>query len=125
MRSGSKKSDTTRHAVFTMPFSRVYPLYIRKAERKNRTRQEVDQIIYWLTGYNQQSLSQQLLSNVDFETFFAHAPGFNPSASLVRGVVCGVRVEDVEDALMQKIRILDKLVDELAKGKSMDKILRK
>ena len=107
-----------------MKFSSVYPLYIQKAERKNRTKEEVDQIILWLTGYDQAGLQQQIEKENDFETFFAQAPAFNPNSSLIKGVVCGVRVDEIEDPLMQKIRYLDKLVDELAKGKAMGKILR-
>jgi hypothetical protein len=107
-----------------MPFANVYPMYVQKAERKNRTKDEVDQVIRWLTGYSQAGLEKQLKQQTDFETFFAHAPAFNPHASLIKGVVCGVRVEEVEDPLMQKIRYLDKLVDELAKGKAMEKVLR-
>lgn len=107
-----------------MKFSSVYPLYIQKAERKGRTKEEVDQIIYWLTGYNETSLTQQIEKEVDFETFFEEAPLLNPNVSLIKGVICGYRVEDIEDPLMQKIRYLDKLIDELAKGKSMEKILR-
>lgn len=114
----------TRHKIFTMPFSRVYPLYVQKAERKNRTKDEVDQIIRWLTGYSQAGLEQQIRQQTDFESFFAQAPAFHPNASLIKGVVCGVRVEEVEDPLMQQIRYLDKLIDELAKGKAMEKILR-
>ncbi len=110
--------------VFKMPFATVYPLYIQKAEKKGRTKAEVDTVIYWLTGYNQQTLQQQINNKVDFETFFAQAPQINPNATKITGVVCGCRVEEVEDELMRKIRYLDKLVDELAKGKAMDKILR-
>lgn len=113
-----------RQHVFTMAFAKVYPLYIHKAERKNRTQEEVDQIIRWLTGYTQAELERQVEQQNDFETFFAQAPAFNPNAALIKGVVCGVRVEELEDPLMQKIRYLDKLIDELAKGKSMEKILR-
>ena len=113
-----------KHPIFTMPFSKVYTLYIQKAERKNRTKAEVDQIICWLTGYDQAGLKQQIELENDFETFFAQAPAIHPNSSLIKGVVCGVRVEDVDDPLMQKIRYLDKLIDELAKGKSMEKILR-
>ena len=112
------------HRIFTTSFSKVYPMYIQKAERKNRTKEEVDQIISWLTGYDQAGLRRQLDQEVDFRTFFAEAPAMHPNTSLIKGVVCGVRVEEVEDPLMQKIRWLDKLVDELAKGKAMDKILR-
>lgn len=107
-----------------MKFAGVYPLYVKKAERKNRTQEEVDQIICWLTGYDQAGLQQQLTQGNDFETFFAQAPAMNPNRSLIKGVVCGVRVEEIEDPLMQEIRYLDKLVDELAKGKKMEKILR-
>lgn len=113
-----------KHNIFTMEFGKVYPLYVQKAERKNRTKAEVDQIIYWLTGYDQSGLQQQIDQGVDFETFFAHAPALNPNTSLIKGVVCGIRVEEIEDPLMQKIRYLDKLVDELARGKKMEKILR-
>lgn len=114
----------TKHRVFTMEFAKVYPLYVQKAERKNRTRDEVDQIIFWLTGYDRAGLQRQIEQGNDFETFFAQAPALNPNSSLISGVVCGVRVEEIDDPLMQKIRYLDKLVDELAKGKAMDKILR-
>ncbi|QJR13541.1 DUF2200 domain-containing protein [Usitatibacter palustris] len=107
-----------------MAFSKVYPLYIKKAERKNRTKEEVDQVIRWLTGYTQAGLEKQIKRECDFETFFAQAPAINPNVSLIKGVVCGVRVEEVEDPLMQRIRFLDKLIDELAKGKTMEKILR-
>ncbi|MAU01802.1 MAG: hypothetical protein CL608_32095 [Anaerolineaceae bacterium] len=113
-----------KHRIFTMPFARVYPLYVQKAERKNRAKEEVDQIIYWLTGYDQAGLQQQIEQENDFETFFAQAPTMHPNQSLIKGVVCGVRVEEIEDPLMQKIRYLDKLIDELAKGKAMEKILR-
>jgi len=112
------------HRIFTMAFAKVYPLYVKKAERKGRTKDEVDQVIRWLTGYTQAGLERQIRQENDFETFFAQAPAFHPNASLIKGVVCGVRVEEVEDPLMQRIRYLDKLVDELAKGKAMEKILR-
>jgi hypothetical protein len=112
------------HPIFKMKFSKVYPLYVQKAERKQRTQEEVDQIICWLTGYDQAGLQRQLELESDFETFFAEAPAMHPNSALIKGVVCGVRVEDVEDPLMQKIRYLDKLIDELAKGKRMEKILR-
>ncbi len=115
--------DNTR--IFATPFASVYPLYIQKAEKKGRTKAEVDTIIFWLTGYNKQTLQLQIENNSDFETFFAQAPQINPSVSMITGVICGYRVEEIEDKLMQKIRYLDKLVDELAKGKSMEKILRK
>lgn len=113
-----------KHKIFTTEFSKVYPLYVQKAERKNRTKDEVDQIIRWLTGYNQASLEEQIKQKSDFETFFAQAPALNPNTSLIKGVVCGVRVEEVEDPLMRNIRYLDKLIDELAKGKAIEKILR-
>lgn len=112
------------HRIFTTAFSKVYPLYVQKAERKNRTKAEVDQIICWLTGYSQAGLDKQIKQQNDFETFFAEAPAIHPNSSLIKGVVCGVRVEDVAEPLMQKIRYLDKLIDELAKGKAMEKILR-
>ena len=110
--------------IFTMSFASVYPLYIQKAEKKGHTKEEVDVIICWLTGYNQRVLQQQIDKNNDFETFFAQAPQINQNASKITGVICGYRVEEIEDKLMQKIRYLDKLIDELAKGKSMEKILR-
>lgn len=110
--------------IYSMKFSSVYPMYVQKAERKNRTVQEVDQVIRWLTGYSQIELQTQLEKEVDFTTFFDQAPKFNPNASLIKGVVCGVRVENVDEPLMQKNRYLDKLVDELAKGKALEKILR-
>jgi hypothetical protein len=115
--------DNTR--VFKMTFASVYPLYIQKAERKGRTKEEVDTIIHWLTGYDAKKLKQQLDKQSDFETFFAKAPKMNPNVSKITGVICGYRVEEIEDKLMQQIRYLDKLIDELAKGKAMDKILRK
>jgi hypothetical protein len=111
--------------IFTTSFSSVYPLYIKKAERKGRTKADVDIIICWLTGYNQHTLQQQIEQNNDFETFFTQAPEINLHASKITGVICGYHVEEIEDKLMQKIRYLDKLIDELAKGKSMEKILRK
>ena len=114
----------SNHRIFTIEFSKVYPLYIQKAERKNRTKDEVDQIIRWLTGYSQTGLEKHIEKQSDLETFFAQAPAINPKSSLIKGVVCGVRVEEVKDPLMQKIRYLDKLIDELAKGKAMAKILR-
>lgn len=113
-----------RHQVFAIKFARVYPLYVQKAERKNRTKEEVDQIICWLTGYDQAGLQRQVEQGNDLETFFAQAPAIHPNSSLIKGVVCGIRVEEIEDPLMQKIRYLDKLIDELAKGKAMEKILR-
>ena len=114
-----------KHRIFTTAFSKVYPLYVQKAERKNRTKDEVDQIIRWLTGYSQAGLEKQIKQQSDFENFFSKAPAIHPNTSLIKGVVCGVRVEEVEDPLMQRIRYLDKLIDELAKGKAMEKILRK
>ncbi|EDP7435170.1 DUF2200 domain-containing protein [Listeria monocytogenes] len=111
--------------IYTMSFASVYPLYIQKAEKKDRTKEEVDEIIFWLTGYDQDCLQQAIDQAIDFETFFAEAPKMNPNASLITGVICGYRVEEIEDKLMQQIRYLDKLVDELAKGKKMEKILRK
>lgn len=115
----------TKHKIYTMSFANVYPHYVAKAEKKGRTKAEVDEIICWLTGYSQEELEAQLGRQVDFETFFAEAPQLNPSRSLIKGVVCGIRVEDIEEPLMQEIRYLDKLIDELAKGKAMDKVLRK
>ena len=114
----------SKHKVFAMKFAQIYPLYIAKAERKNRTKEEVDQIICWLTGYDQVGLQDQIEEENDLETFFAQAPTIHPKSSLIKGVVCGMRVEKIEDPLMQKIRYLDKLIDELAKGKTMEKILR-
>ena len=111
--------------VFSMNFSKIYPLYIQKAEKKNRTKEEVDEVIFWLTGYNKEELKDQIEKGVDLKTFFEEAPGINPNAALTKGVICGVRVEEIPDPLMQKIRYLDKLIDELAKGKPMEKILRK
>lgn len=111
--------------VFKMTFTSVYPYYVQKAEKKGRTKEEVDAIIFWLTGYNKKTLQQQLDNKVDFETFFSKAPRLNPNASKITGVICGYRVEKIKDKLMQKIRYLDKLIDELAKGKAMEKILRK
>jgi len=114
-----------RQSIFTMPFAKVYPLYVQKAQRKSRTKEEVDQVICWLTGYDQAGLQRQIEQGNDFETFFAQAPALHPNSALIKGVVCGVRVEAIEDPLMQRIRYLDKLVDELAKGKKMESILRK
>ncbi len=117
------KTDNTR--VYKMSFASVYPHYIAKAEKKGRTRAEVDEIIFWLTGYNGKDLQNILENKTDFQNFFAKAPQINPNVSKIKGVVCGIKVENIEDKLMQQIRYLDKLVDELAKGKAMDKILRK
>ncbi len=114
-----------RHHIFAMKFAKVYPLYVQKAEGKDRTREEVDQIICWLTGYDPEGLREQIEQESDFETFFAKAPAIHPDSSLIKGVVCGVRVEEIEDPLMQKIRYLDKLIDELARGRAMEKILRR
>ncbi len=110
--------------IFNTPFATVYPFYVQKAERKGRTKAEVDTVIYWLTGYNEQTFQKQLDEMVDFETFFAQAPMINPNVSKITGLICGYRVEEIEDELMRNIRYLDKLIDELAKGKSMEKILR-
>ncbi len=115
----------TKHRVFTTSVASVYPHYVTKAEKKERTKSEVDEIIRWLTGYTQEELEEQLENKTDFETFFAEAPNMNPSRDLIKGVICGVRVEDIEEPTMREIRYLDKLVDELAKGKKMEKILRK
>jgi hypothetical protein len=113
-----------KHRIFTTAFAKVYPMYVQKAVRKNRTKEEVDEIICWLTGYDRVGLQQQLEDEGDFETFFAEAPALHPDCSLIRGVVCGVRVEEIDDPLMQKIRYLDKLIDELARGRKMERILR-
>ncbi len=107
-----------------MKFSTVYPLYVQKAERKNRTKEEVDQVICWLTGYSKAGLEQQIKKENDFEAFFSEAPAIHPNSSLIKGVICGVRVEEIEDPLVQKARYLDKLIDELAKGKALEKIMR-
>ncbi len=115
----------TKHRIYTMSFASVYPHYVAKAEKKGRTKAEVDQIIGWLTGYSQEQLELHLEKQTDFETLFEEAPGLNPARILIKGVVCGVRVEEIEEPIMQEIRYLDKLIDELAKGKAMDKILRK
>lgn len=115
----------SKNNIYKMSFARIYPLLISKAEKKGRTKTEVDQIIHWLTGYNKEELEVQLEKETDFETFFAEAPKLNPARALIKGVVCGVRVENIEEPTMKEIRYLDKLIDELAKGKSMDKILRK
>ncbi|NZA27780.1 DUF2200 domain-containing protein [Luteimonas sp. SJ-92] len=112
------------HRMATMKFSKVYPLYLAKAERKQRTREEVDQVIRWLTGYSDSGLRQQIDKESDFQTFFAEAPAIHPNSALIKGVVCGVRVEDIEDPLVRNVRCLDKLIDELAKGKALEKIMR-
>ena len=115
----------TKPRIYTMSFASVYPLYVAKAEKKRRTKKEVDEIIRWLTGYSQEELEAQLEKQTDCETFIAEAPQLNPSRTLIKGVICGVRVEDIKEPTMQEIRYLDKLIDELAKGKVMEKILRK
>lgn len=114
--------DNTR--VYRMPFATVYPLYIKKVEKKGRTKEELDTVIFWLTGYDQKTLQQHIDKKTDFETFFAEAPQINPNVSKITGVICGYRVEEIEDPIMQKVRYMDKLVDELAKGRKMEKILR-
>ena len=118
-------SIVTKHRIYTTSFASVYPHYVAKAERKGRTKAEVDEIVRWLTGYTQKGLEAQLEKRTDFETFFSKAPDLNPSRSLIKGVICGIRVEDIEEPTMREIRYLDKLIDELAKGKAMEKILRK
>lgn len=114
-----------KHRIYTTSFASVYLLYVAKAEKKGRTKAEVDQVIAWLTGYGPKALETQLEKRIDFETFFAKAPKLNPSRALIKGVVCGVRVEEIEEPIMREVRYLDKLIDELAKGKAMEKILRK
>jgi len=114
----------TKHRIFTTRFSDVYPHYVAKAEKKGRKKSEVDAVICWLTGYQQRELEELLEKGTDFETFFMEAPGMNPARTLIKGVICGVRIEEIQEPLMREIRYLDKLVDELAKGKTMDKILR-
>lgn len=118
-------NSTTNHRIYAMSFVSVYPFYVAKAEKKGRTKAEVDEIIRWLTGYSPKELESQIEKQTDFETFFAQAPKLNPSRNLIKGIVCGVRVEDIKDPTMREIRYLDKLIDELAKGKVMEKILRK
>ncbi len=121
-----KQQDASKkHRIYTMSFASVYPLYISKAQKKGRAKNEVDEIIRWLTGYSQKQLEAQLKKQTDFETFFAEAPQINSSRALIKGVICGVRLEDIKEPLMREIRYLDKLIDELAKGRSMEKILRK
>jgi hypothetical protein len=122
--SPSEKMAKNYQRVFAMKFSKVYPMYILKAESKGRTKKEVDQCICWLTGYSPAELQQQIKREVDFTTFYNEAPAYNPNSSLITGVVCGIRVEDIQDPLMKRLRHLDKLIDELAKGKAMEKILR-
>jgi hypothetical protein len=121
----TKKPTTTKPRFFSMSFARVYPMYVKKAESKGRTKAEVDEIILWLTGHTAKSLQKAMDAEIDIETFYAMAPRFQPNASLIKGVVCGIRVEEIEDETMRKARYLDKLIDELAKGKAMEKILRK
>lgn len=111
--------------IYKMTFAGVYPHYVHKVERKGRTKEELDEVIFWLTGYNEQTLQQQIKTRTDFATFFAQAPQINPNISKITGTICGYRIEEIEDELVQKVRYLDKLVDELAKGKAMEKILRK
>ncbi len=115
----------TKHRIYTMPFATVYPLYIAKVERKGRSQKEVDEIIFWLTGYTKKELEAHIEKQTDFETFFAGAPQLNSARTLIKGMICGMRVEEIKEPLMQEIRYLDKLIDELAKGKAMEKILRK
>ena len=122
---GGREISVKKPKIYTMSFAKVYPLYIQKAEKKGRTKEEVDEVVFWLTGYDEKSLQQQIDNDADMEAFFEQAPQMNPNASLITGVVCGHRVEEIEDEIMQKIRYLDKLVDELAKGKPMEKVLRK
>jgi hypothetical protein len=119
------KNNKNNQRVFGMAFSRVYPLYIQKVERKGRTKAEVDKVILWLTGYGDKALNDQINKNTSLEDFFKDAPQMNPNANKITGLICGIRVEEMEDKLMQKIRYMDKLVDEVAKGKAMEKILRK
>jgi hypothetical protein len=114
----------TRHRIYSIAFASVYPHYVAKAEKKGRTKAEVDEIIRWLTGYTQKGLEKQLKNDTNFETFFSEAPQLNPARGLIRGTICGIRVENIEEPLMREIRYLDKLIDELAKGKAMSKILR-
>lgn len=114
-----------KHRIYTMSVARVYPLYIAKAEKKGRTKAEVDEVIRWLTGYSQKQLELQLKKETDFETFFAKAPKLNPRRALIKGLICGVRIEDIDEPTMREIRYLDKLVDELARGRAMEKIMRK
>lgn len=128
-KKAAAKTKTTAkapgHRIFAYPFAKIYPLWVQKAERKNRTRQEVDQILRWLTGYTPAGLQRQISGDGDLESFFAGSPAFNPAAKLIKGTVCGVRVEEVQHPLMRKIRYLDKLIDELAHGRPMEKILRR
>lgn len=125
MDNQNRMNTKNNQRIFKMAFAGVYPHYITKAEKKGRTKEEVDEIICWLTGYNKKALQKQIDTKVDFETFFAQAPQLNPNVSKITGVICGYRIEEIEDPLMKKIRYMDKLIDELAKGKTMEKILRK
>jgi hypothetical protein len=120
-----QESTKIKHRIYTTSVASVYPFYIAKAEKKGRSKEEVDQIILWLTGYTREELDAQLQNETDFETFFAKAPQLNPSRSLIKGVICGVRIEEIEEPTMREIRYLDKLIDELAQGKAMEKLLRK
>ena len=120
-----KNNATTKHRIYSISFARIYPLYIEKAKKKGRTKQEVDEIMRWLLGYTQKGLENQLQKETDLETFITKAPKLNPARKLIKGVICGVRVEDIKDPTMQTIRYMDKLIDELSKGKAMEKILRK
>ncbi len=120
-----KEDSKTLNRVYTMSFGMVYPMYVKKAERKGRTKKEVDEIIRWLTGYSEKQMRAQIEKGTDFEHFFAKAPHRNPSRTLITGVICGVRVEEIKDPVMREVRYLDKLIDELAKGRAMEKILRK
>ncbi len=115
---------TTKHRIFTMPFANVYPFLVAKAEKKGRTKAEVDEIIRWLTGYTQRQFEAQLKKQTDFETFFRDAPKMNPARASIKGLICGVRIDEIEEPTMREIRYLDKLIDELAKGRAMEKILR-
>jgi hypothetical protein len=124
-KSSEKQEGAKKHRIYTISVASVYPHYVAKAEKKGRTKKEVDEIIRWLTGYSQKSLETELEKKTDFETFFAKAPKLNPSRALIKGVICGIRVEDIKEPLMQELRYMDKLIDELAKGKAMEKILRK
>lgn len=119
------QKNIEKHKIYTTSFASVYPLYIKKAENKGRTKSEVDQIIFWLTGFDEKALQEQIDNKNDFETFFKDSPQINPNVNLIKGTICGYRIEEIENPLMRNIRYLDKLVDELAKGKAMDKILRK
>jgi hypothetical protein len=122
LRNSNAKMNNSR--VCKLSFAKVYPLYVNKAERKGRTKKEVDEIIFWLTGYDDKAIKNQLIDNVSFETFFKNAPQFNPDAVKITGLICGCRIEEIEDELMKKVRYLDKMVDELARGKPLEKILR-